>query len=35
MSQKWIEDITYIYTKATGWTYLSIIMDLFDLKIVG
>ena len=26
---------TYIYTKETGWTYLAIVMDLFDLKIVG
>lgn len=34
-SQKWVGDITYIYTKETGWTYLSIVMDLFDLKIVG
>lgn len=34
-SQKWVGDITYIYTKETGWTYLAIVMDLFDLKIVG
>ena len=34
-SQKWVEDITYIYTKETGWTYLAIVMDLFDLKIIG
>ena len=27
--------ITYIYTKETGWTYLAIVMDLFDLKIIG
>ena len=33
--QKWVGDITYIYTKETGWTYLAIVMDLFDLKIVG
>ena len=32
---KWVGDITYIYTKETGWTYLAIIMDLFDLKIIG
>ncbi len=31
----WVGDITYIYTKETGWTYLAIVMDLFDLKIVG
>ena len=34
-SQKWVGDITYIYTKETGWTYLAIVLDLFDLKIVG
>ncbi len=34
-SQKWVGDITYIYTKETGWTYLAIVMDLFDLRVVG
>ena len=34
-SQKWVGDITYIYTKETGWTYLGVVMDLFDLKVVG
>ena len=34
-SKKWVGDITYIYTKETEWTYLAIVMDLFDLKIVG
>ena len=33
-SQKLVGDITYIYTKETGWTYLAIVMDLFDLKVV-
>ena len=33
--QKWVWDITYIYTIETGWTYLAIVMDLFDLKVVG
>ena len=33
--EKWAGDITYIYTKETGWTYLAIVMDLFDLKIIG
>ncbi len=32
---KWVEDITYIYTNETGWTYLAIVMNLFDLKVVG
>ena len=31
-SKKWVGDITYIYTKETGWTYLAIVMDSFDLK---
>lgn len=30
----WVSDITYIKT-AMGWLYLTIIMDLFDRKIVG
>ena len=34
-SEKWVGDITYIYTQETGWTYLAIVMDLFDLKIIG
>lgn len=33
--EKWVGDITYIYTKELGWTYLAIVMDLYDLKIVG
>lgn len=32
-SKKWVGDITYIYTKETGRTYLAIVMDLFDLKV--
>ena len=34
-SKKWVGDITYIYTRETGWTYLAIVIDLFDLKVVG
>jgi len=30
----WVSDITYIHT-AQGWLYLTIIMDLFDRKIIG
>ena len=33
--EKWVGDITYIYAKETGWTYLAIVMDLFDLKVIG
>lgn len=32
---KWVGDITYIYTKECGWTYLAVVMDLFDLKVIG
>ncbi len=34
-SEKWVSDITYIYTNETGWTYLAVVIDLFDLKVVG
>lgn len=32
--QKWVSDITYIPTRQ-GWVYLTIIMDLYDRKIIG
>ena len=32
--QKWVSDITYIHTNQ-GWLYLTIIMDLYDRKIIG
>lgn len=32
---KWLGDITYIWTKEAGWTYLAIVIDLFDLKVIG
>jgi len=32
--QKWVSDITYIPTKE-GWLYLTIVLDLYDRKIVG
>ncbi len=34
INQKWVSDITYIYTKG-GWLYLAGIMDLCSKKIVG
>ena len=34
VSQKWVPDLTYIQTKE-GWLYLTIIIDLFDRKVVG
>jgi len=33
-STAWVSDITYIQTK-TGFLYLTIIMDLYDRKIIG
>ncbi len=33
--QKWCPDITYIYTKKDGWTYLASVMDLHSKKILG
>jgi transposase InsO family protein len=32
--QKWVSDITYLRT-VSGWLYLSVIIDLFDRKIIG
>jgi transposase InsO family protein len=32
--QKWVSDITYVRTNQ-GWPYLTIVMDLYDRKIVG
>ena len=33
-NQVWVSDITYITTKE-GWVYLTIILDLWDRKIIG
>ena len=32
--QAWVSDITYIKT-AKGWLYLTIVLDIFDRKIIG
>ena len=32
--QVWVSDITYIRTRQ-GWLYLTVIMDLYDRKVVG
>ena len=34
VNQVWVSDITYIETKQ-GWMYLTVIIDLFNRKIVG
>lgn len=33
-SQVWVSDITYIRTNK-GWMYLTVIIDLFDRKVIG
>ncbi len=33
-AEKWVSDITYIPTRQ-GWMYLTIILDLFDRKVIG
>lgn len=33
-NEVWVSDITYIRTRQ-GWLYLTMVMDLFDRKIVG
>jgi putative transposase len=30
----WVSDITYIRT-GKGWLYLTIVLDVFDRKVVG
>jgi putative transposase len=34
LNQKWLADITYIFT-AEGWLYLAAVLDLYSRKIVG
>jgi transposase InsO family protein len=31
---KWVSDLTYLRTKA-GWVYLTVVLDLFDRKVIG
>ena len=33
-NQKWVGDITYIWTQE-GWLYLAIVLDLYSRKVVG
>lgn len=35
INEKWVGDITYIYTLKHGWCYLASVMDLHTKKIVG
>ena len=32
--QKWVSDITYLRTE-NGWLYLTVVIDLFDRKVIG
>ena len=34
INQKWVSDITYIYTQE-GWLYLAVILDLCSRRVVG
>jgi len=34
LNQVWVSDITYIET-TKGWVYLTVIIDLFDRKVIG
>lgn len=33
-AEKWVSDITYVRT-GSGWLYVTVILDLFDRKVVG
>ena len=35
INEKWVGDITYIYTLKDGWTYLASVLDLYSKKIIG
>lgn len=34
-NQKWVTDITYIWTEAEKWTYLATVLDLYTKKAIG
>ena len=33
-NQKWVSDITYLWTEE-GWLYLAVIIDLFSRQVIG
>ena len=35
INEKWVGDITYIYTIKDGWCYLASVLDLYSKKIIG
>lgn len=34
-NQKWVSDITYIWSRRDGWCYMSSIMDLYSRRIIA
>ena len=35
INEKWLTDITYLYTLKDGWCYLSSVFDCYSAKIIG
>ncbi|HHW56156.1 MAG TPA: DDE-type integrase/transposase/recombinase, partial [Clostridia bacterium] len=35
INQKWVTDITYIYTVKDKWCYLATVIDLYTKKVIG
>ena len=33
-NEKWVQDITYVWTSA-GWLYLAVVIDLFNRQVIG
>ena len=33
-NQKWVSDITYIWTEE-GWLYLAVVLELYSRKVIG
>jgi transposase InsO family protein len=34
-AQKWVSDITYLRTSGGSWVYLTVVLDLYDRKVIG
>jgi len=35
INQKWVSDITYVWTDECGWCYLATILDLYSKRLIG
>lgn len=35
INEKWVSDITYIWTDECGWCYLATILDLYSKRLIG